>query len=140
MGSAHLSLEELKKEMAALANGDINPVVEATRVNEDGTTKIQANAKAATKTMGEAMVSQVSEGNYGQRAVLKVIEQFNGKQKDIETAGKSAGNWWATSALDEIVDKFPPGVLEVLVKKLGPYMIAAENGERTAGNGGGGSQ
>ena len=139
MGNAHLSFEQLQKELENLANGDYNPVVESTKVSEDGTEKIKTNAKAATKTMGEAMVQQVADGAYGSRAVLAMINQFNEKKESVQSAGKSIGSWWATSALDEIVDKFPPGVLDILVKKLGPLMIAAENGN-VAGNNTAGTQ
>lgn len=114
-----------------------NPLADAMTVNTEQQDAVSAATTDMIATAGEAMVTQASTGNYGGRAIDNVIATIEARKEDLEQAGRNAAEWMGGPLVERFREIVPPGLLDVLVERLGPLMAAAQaaNAERTAGAG-----
>jgi hypothetical protein len=120
----------------ATATGE-SPLTKTLTITEDQKAIITTSATTAISFAGEAMVTQVEQGAYGQRSIEIIIAAIEAKKVDLQKSGRAAGGWLGGALLDEFGDTVPIGLLNILVTELVPMLITAlaEERERTGGTG-----
>lgn len=132
-----MSFDQFATQLDEALNGEDggagkSAIEKMTKLTEDSAGGVKKNAEETATTMGEAFVNQVTDGAYGEKAIVEIKTKIGEKKTDIINAGKEAGGWWGGGFLDEVKKNTPPGLLELLVSKLVPLMqqAQAEEGER----------
>ena len=80
--------------------------------------------------MGEEVVRQATEGEYGTKAVDAIINQMVGKKEAVQKAGRDLADWMGTALTGRFRDNVPPELLDILIVELGPLMAAAQAKEQ----------
>lgn len=133
-----LSFEQVQEELRKAAENE-SPIVSMVNPKEEDVTKIQGSGTGAISLLGEAMVTQAGQGNYGSRSIQAITTQLDASQKDMEGRGKKLAGWLGDSLLKQFKEDVPKGLLDILVIQLAPLMAAAAKAESER-TGGGGTQ
>ena len=95
--------------------------------------------KGLAQQLGDAMVGQAGEGDYGNRAIDAMIAKISEKEESVKGAGKTVGHWMGGALVNEFRENVPGELLAILVTELVPLMKEAQaaDKERESASGGG---
>lgn len=123
------SYQEIIDQLLELGKAE-SPIVDLLTPSEEGTTTVKAQGTAVATTMGEEVVRQATEGEYGTKAVDAIINQMVGKKEAVQKAGRDLADWMGTALTGRFRDNVPPELLDILIVELGPLMAAAQAKEQ----------
>ena len=118
---------DLGKSAEDQKNDVIGPMLQ---VSDDDKDAIKDAATDATTLLGDAMVSQATDGAYGSRMIKAITDDVAGNEEKIKSSGTTLGDWLGTAMLDEFADSVPPGLLDILTTNLVPLIIAAQEADK----------
>jgi hypothetical protein len=132
-----LNFQQIIDQMKALAKNE-SPLVGLLEPKEEGKGKIQKSGKDAAQAAGDALVTQSTEGKYGEKAITAISTQLKTKEADIKQSGQQLADWLGGALLERFSVTVPAGLLDILVDHLGERIEAAQakKEERTSGTGG----
>ena len=128
--------EEIMAQMQALFSGESgNPIVSALSISTDQQGELNTSTQTAIQSAGEAMVTQATQGAYGQRSIDAILAGIEVKKSELEKSGRNAAEWMGGALLDEFSQTVPSGLLDILIVQLVPLLqeSQARNSERTGG-------
>lgn len=129
-----LSFEEIIAQMQALGQETESPIVDILEPKEGAEEKIKGTGKDAISLVGDAMVTQATEGKYGERSITAVITQLKSQEVQLKASGVTLADWLGNSMVNRFENNVPARLLEILVTNLVPLMAAqtANDEERTS--------
>jgi len=132
--SKTIDFEQIKAQMLAMAKGE-SPLVGLIAPKPEDTVKITKSATAAATTTGDAMVTQMTEGKYGEKSITAISTQMKAKEEDLKASGVQLADWMGGALLTRFSTTVPPGILDILVDHLEDRLdkAAADKAERTSG-------
>lgn len=125
-----LSFEEIIAQMQTLGQATESPLVGLLEPKEENNEKIKATGKDTITIAGEAMVSQATDGKYGEKSITAIVSQLKTKEVEIKAAGVTLADWLGGSMVTRFESNVPSGLLDILVTNLIPLMAAQQAGDK----------
>ena len=125
-----LSFEEIIAQMQTLGQATESPLVGLLEPKEENNEKIKATGKDTITIAGEAMVTQATDGKYGEKSITAIVSQLKTKEVEIKAAGVTLADWLGGSMVTRFESNVPSGLLDILVTNLIPLMAAQQAGDK----------
>jgi hypothetical protein len=131
-----LSFDQIIAQMKDLAKNE-SPLVGMLEPKEAGKEKLKTAGKESASTAGEALVTQSTEGKYGEKAINGVVTQLKSKETEVRQSGQQVADWLGGALLERFSATVPSGLLDILVDHLVERIekATAKQEERTSGTG-----
>jgi phage terminase large subunit-like protein len=130
-----LSFDQIIAQMKELAKNE-SPIVGLMEPKDAGKEKIKAAGKDSADVAGQAIVTQATEGKYGEKAITNISTQLKSKEADIKQSGQQVADWLGGALLERFNTTVPTGLLDILVNHLEDRIAKSESKktERTSGS------
>lgn len=125
-----LAFDEIMAQIQAAGAETKSPLVELMEPKEADNEKLKSSGKNTLTIAGDAMVTQATDGKYGEKSINAIVTQLKSKETDVKAAGVTLADWLGGSMVTRFENNVPAALLEILVTNLIPLMVAQQANEK----------